>query len=134
MNNDILEGRKLRKNKRNLIRNSYNTVKRLEGFNGDVPSQITNKNLEDITAMEDNSDALNQSIRKMNRVNKTVTGVVSNLEEIQEYGNKMVRGDSTETPSYVTNAGIMKRFADSQSFNDTKGGEWLSRVQWRSVR
>ena len=121
MNNDILEGRKLRKNKRNLIRNSYNTVKRLEGFSGGIPSQITNQNVEDITAMEDNSDALNQSIRKMNRATKTVTGVVSNLEEIQEYGNKMIRGDSGETPSYVTNAGIMKRFDDSQAFTDTKG-------------
>ena len=125
MNNDILEGRKLRKNKRNLIRNSYSTVKRLEGFSGGIPSQITSQNAEDITAMEDNSDALNQSIRKMNRVNKTVTGVVSNLEEIQEYGNKMLRGDSAETPSYVTNAGIMKRFVDGpgqpyrQSYNDT---------------
>ena len=123
MDNDLAEGRLLRKNKRNTICQGSNAVRLLEGFSVDAPSNVDATNAEDITDMEANSASLNQSIRKMQHADKNMSSVAANLGEIQQYGNKNIRGTAQiqQVPGYVTNAGIMKMFVDKQAFEDTKG-------------
>ena len=61
----------------------------------------------------------------MEHADKNMSSVAANLGQIQQYGNKNVRGTAQiqQVPGYVTNAGIMKMFTDKQAFEDTKRAE-----------
>ena len=123
MNNDLLEGRMLRKSKRDTIHKSSNALTRMEGFNGTGTGSVSEENAEDIADVAENSAALKNDIRKMKQADASVSSVLGNLGKMQQYGNKNVKGmtQAQEVPGYVTNAGIMKLFVDRQAFEDTRG-------------
>ena len=66
MDHDLSDGRLLRKNKQNLIKQSSQAVKRLEGFSGTRISRVEKENIEDIIDMEEKSIAMNKAMKKMN--------------------------------------------------------------------
>ena len=118
MNHDITVGRQLKNRRRDIV--SRGPV--VERF-GSGRGATAIGNAIDMAQLDASMAAMQDDMSAMQTSEDTVVSMVSNLGKAQQYGQKNVKGRTQvqEVPSYVTRGGILKPFADRQTFQDTRG-------------